>query len=191
MTETETTEAEAPELAEGIEELATTLAASLFENMAMIVDQQIDIRHSDFTTDSNPPSGADEVHISFRFTFRREDETRFACLLLPLEQTVTGACSMMMMPLDQATEICDSGTLDSTMKDAILEIGNMLSNAFTKVFAEAGRKETVSFHGCQGLRADAMAWIPVNNPEGWGILEGRGTWEGLGDFAFALAIPAE
>ena len=180
--------AETPEDLEQ-EELATALVASIFTNLSTIVDQEIRVETSESSESETPPAGPGCIHISFRFAIRSADKQRFACLLLPLEQVVAGACSMMMMPLDQVGEICESGTLDSTMKDAILEIGNMLSNAFTKVFTETGRKESVGFHGCQGLRADGIAWIPANNPEGWENLAGQGNWEDVGEFSFALGLP--
>ncbi len=172
------------------EELAKELSAGVLESLSMMVDKDITLSSQTVSASPGPPTGKDNVHIAFRFKAISPLGERFVCLLLPLDAAVSGACSVLMMPLDQVPGICSSGFLEPAIKEALLEIGNMLSSVFAQRLSEPGSKCSVSFHGCQGLRADRMAWVPLNNPEGWIHLEGEGVWEDVGKFRFGLGHAA-
>ncbi len=172
------------------EDLVHRIADAVIANLAMIVGSTIELGECTVTRFESRPAATGSVHLSFRLKFERGKEVKWGYLLLPLRQAVASACSMLMMPLSSVNEICASGRLDESMKDAMLEIGNMLGSAVRQGYQENKSKWNATFGGCQGVRDGVPPWLPNADEHPLWALEGSATWTGGDVFRLLLALPA-
>jgi len=102
------------------------------------------------------PAGARRVHVSFRLGLSPDGVTwSQGTVLFPLPDAIAMACFLLMIPDDEVQGRRREGHPDESLKDAMMEIGNMLAGAVGAGLGEArlaGWK--VRSEGCQGVRAD-------------------------------------
>lgn len=165
------------------------VATQVLENISAIVDRDLGLGEFEVQRLNRRSAGEKEVHISFRFKFILDGNTRFGCLLVPLTPAVGAACSMLMMPMAQVPEICASGELATPLKDALLELGNMLASAMGAAYQGHIEKVAVTFAGCQGVRAGTRPAMTYTEGDELLTIVARSQFEPLGQFAFIVLLP--
>jgi len=137
------------------------------------------------------PAGKGSIHISFKLAFRQEGGAkRHGALLVPLADAITMACFLLMIPEETVTARREETTLDTALKDAMLEIGNMIGGATNTALAELGLAGwSARSEGCQGVRADVRPAFPYT--EGSELLVARvaTTLEPFPSFELLLLLP--
>ncbi len=140
-----------PEQVECVEEIFQRIASDL----SMIADREITIGEIETTIETTRPAGRSKIHISFRLGFKGPAGTEHGCLLVPLPDAISLACCLMMVPADVVKSNRGLKTLDSTTKDAMLEVGNFICGATDSALRALGKENgKVSFEGCQGVKAN-------------------------------------
>jgi hypothetical protein len=165
------------------------VAAQLLESVSAIVDKELALGEFECSRREQRSAGEGQVHINFKFKFSLDGQVSHGCLLLPLTQAVAAACSMLMMPVAQVGEICSSGSLDTPIKDALLELGNMLASSLGAPYQEPCEQVSVQFAGCQGVRAGVRPAIPYREGSPLLTIEAHSIFEPFGRFRFLLLLP--
>lgn len=100
------------------------------------------------------PAGTGSVHVSFKLGFAAADGNElFGCLLVPLADAITMAAFLLMIAEDAVAARREEPTLDAALKNAMLEIGNMIASAAGSSLPELGlARWSVRSAGCQGVR---------------------------------------
>ncbi len=108
------------------------------------------------------PAGAHEVHISFKLVLSPLGAPeRHGALLVPLREALTMGCFLLMIPEEQVALRREDAGPDPALKDALLEIGNMIGGATQTALAELGLAGwSARSEGCQGVRADVRPAFP-------------------------------
>ncbi len=123
-------------------------------DLSMIADREMDVKAVETEILDHRPAGKSKIHISFRLGFSQGDEVLHGCMLLPLADAITLACSLMMIPENVIEQTRTQDTLDPTTKDAMLEVGNFICGATDAAFRALGAELKVIFEGCQGVKPD-------------------------------------
>ncbi|MEZ5974800.1 MAG: hypothetical protein R3F33_09285 [Planctomycetota bacterium] len=171
--------------AQCVEEVFQRVAGDL----SMIADMDLDIVEVQSEILDYRAAGGGVIHIAFRLGFEVGGELRHGCLVVPLADAVTLACSLMMVSPDVIAESRKLDTLDPTSKDAMLEVGSFVGGATDAAFRALDLPSKVSFEGCQGVRADVRPALIYH--EGEALLTARATVR-LGEFGestYLLLIP--
>ncbi|MCK6448569.1 MAG: hypothetical protein L6Q99_19430 [Planctomycetes bacterium] len=141
------------------------LASALFDRVAtdlsLICDREFVVESvTSVRRDSKLPAPK-KIHISFKFELRAGAEALNGSLIIPLPDSIALASYLMMMPDDAVKSNRNLTTLDRTMKDAMVEIGNLIGGAMDAVMREQS-SGTVSARsqGCQGIRAGQNPAFP-------------------------------
>jgi hypothetical protein len=121
------------------------------------------------------PAGKATIHISFKLGLCQDGgRTLHGALLLPLPEAITMACFLLMMPEDAVLSRRHELSLDPSLKQAMLEIGNLIGSASTTAMAYLGAAGwSVSSEGCQGVRPGVRPAFPYE--EGDELVVGRVT----------------
>ncbi|MEZ6013557.1 MAG: hypothetical protein R3F49_00455 [Planctomycetota bacterium] len=153
---------------QAIEEIFERITSDL----SMLADREIGVKELVVERHTARPAGAGKIHISFRFGAEEGEQIHHGTLLIPLPDSITLASFLMMLPDDTVRERRGWATLDDSLKDAMLEIGNFVGGA---VDAALRALETsvsrVRFEGCQGVRAGVRPALVYR--EGAPLLVGR------------------
>jgi hypothetical protein len=165
------------------------VATQVLENISAIVDKDLGLGEFEVQRLNRRSAGEGEVHISFRFKFVLDGNSKHGCLLIPLTQSVAAACSMLMMPMAQVPEICASGELATPLKDALLELGNMLASAMGSAYQEPFEKVAVTFAGCQGVRAGLRPALTYTEGSELLTVNAYSDFDPFGRFQFLLLLP--
>lgn len=153
---------------ECVEEIFQRIASDL----SMIADRELTLETTEVEIRDARPAGAGKIHISFRLGFRVGEERHHGCLLVPLPDAISLACSLMMVPEDVLVSSRARTSLDDTTKDAMLEVGNFITGATECALRALGIDAVkVTFEGCQGVRADVRPALTYR--EGDPLLVGR------------------
>jgi hypothetical protein len=137
------------------------------------------------------PAGQGAIHISFKLAFWPEGGAkRHGALLMPLPSAITMACFLLMMPEETVTQRREETTLDPALKDAMLEIGNMIGGATNTVLAELGLAGwSARSLGCQGVRADVRPAFPYQEGSELVVARIATTLEPFSAFELLLLVP--
>ena len=134
-----------------IEEILHRIASDL----SMIADRPMTLEILETYAANARPVGPEKIHISFRLGFKHGEEVDHGCLLIPMPDAITLACSLMMMQEDAILQARERRDLDATLKDAMLEVGNFVCGAADAAMrALAWEDVRVCFEGCQGVLPD-------------------------------------
>ena len=120
----------------------------------MIADREMEVSGVETEVMDHRPAGKSKIHISFRLGFMQGEDLLHGCMLLPLAEAITLACSLMMIPENVIAQTRKQNTMDATTKDAMLEVGNFICGATDAAFRALGADIKVVFEGCQGVRPD-------------------------------------
>jgi hypothetical protein len=136
---------------ECVEEVFQRIASDL----SMIADRELTVDSIETVLMDTRPEGRGKIHISFRLGFQAGTGIEHGCLLVPLPDAISLACCLMMVPGDVVKSNRSQKTLDSTTKDAMLEVGNFICGATDSALRALGIDDTkVSFEGCQGVKSN-------------------------------------
>src|SRR5688500_23569 len=73
------------------------------------------------------PAGSGKIHISFKLGLKSDNaRIKHGTLLMPLPEAITMACLLLMIPSETVALRRNESKLDAGLKDAMLEIGNMI-----------------------------------------------------------------
>ena len=173
---------------ECIEEIYQRIASDL----SMIADRDLAVTQVESALEETRPAGRGKIHISFRLGFQGPDEVQHGCLLVGLPDAISLACCLMMVPGDVVKANRNLKTLDSTTKDAMLEVGNFICGATDSALRALGMTDVkVSFEGCQGVNANVRPALIYH--EGEPLIVGRAQ-ASLADFpedGVLLVVPAK
>ncbi len=136
-------------------------------------------------------AGAGQVHISFRIGFVNENgDKKIGALLVPLPDAMTMACLLMMLPEDQLAVRRLEPAPDRTLKDGMIEIGNLVGGAIKSALAEVGLSNwSANSEGCQGLRAEMRPAFPYKEGSELIVARVRGRIEPFPAFELVLMLP--
>jgi len=153
---------------QAVEEILERITSDL----SMLADRELGVQEVTVERQTTRPAGPGQVHVSFRFGAEVGERLQHGALLVPLPDAITLASYLMMLPDAAVNERRKRATLDDSLKDAMLEIGNFVGGA---VDAALRAMETpvsrVRFEGCQGVRADVRPALVYN--EGDPLVVGR------------------
>jgi hypothetical protein len=161
-------------------------------DLSSVIGREVGLIGLDSRRERARPAGKDTVHISFKLGLRRDGgPARFGALLVPLPEAVSVACYLLMLPEDGVAARRAETTLDWALKDALLEVGNMVGNASNTALASLGAAGwSARSEGCQGVRPDVRPAFPYE--EGSDLIVGRATAriEPFPPFELLLILPA-
>jgi hypothetical protein len=165
MADTESLDA----LGEAMESSESSLAELAFEQVArdisLFSNREIEVDGVQVERGANRPRAAGEIHISFKVAFLHGGEAHFGSLFIPLSEALTLASLLLLKERDVIDEIRTRTGLDQELKDAVLEIGNLVGGALDNAlrwFLPAGY--SVRAASCQGVRESMPPWL--DNPPG-------------------------
>jgi hypothetical protein len=137
------------------QELAENIFRRVAGDLAMIADRAIHVQSVACERAKARAAGKSTIHISFKLGVQVEQRILHGAILVPLAEAVTLAGYLMMMPDDGVRTNRQTGTLDPTMKDAMLEVGNFVGGAVDAALRDYGiAKVKARSEGCQGVRAN-------------------------------------
>lgn len=169
-----------------VEEVLQRIAADL----SMITDRELVIGEAKVKKMNERPAGRGRVHISFRLGFEQAGELHHGCVLLPLAEAISLACFLMMVPDEGVTGKRKLTTLDETIKDAMLEVGNFIGGAADAALREAvGVEAKVRSEGCQGVRAGIRPALIYDEGEPLVVGTARASVHDYPEFDLIMMLP--
>lgn len=165
-----------PETSTALPELHQKLLNEALQRVAadlsVVTDRPLVIQAVECTRASARPAGRGSIHISFKLGVQSAAGIAHGTLLMPYAPAVALAAGMLMLSPEESQERTAQPTLDPTLKDALIEIGNFVASACGAALRTLGRPEVrVVSESCQGVRADtrpALAFV-----EGSSLTVGR------------------
>ena len=140
------------------EKLAKDIGDQISADLSMIIDRELTI--SSITSDRVEAKVAGEgvIHLSFRIEFQIAAEKHFGCLLMPLHAAIGVACYLMVLSDEEVAKQREATTLDRSMKDAMLEVGNFVGGSSDAVVRKwnSSSKMSARSAGCQGVAPGAV-----------------------------------
>lgn len=157
----------------GDKALVGGILAQISKDLGLMLGHELLLESARVERALTRPAGAGSIHISFKLGFHSASGVELSgCLLVPLADAVTMAGLLLMMPEDVIAARREEPTLDTPLKDAMLEIGSMLGGATGTALAELGlARWSVHSAGCQGVRAGVRPALPY--VEGSELVVGR------------------
>lgn len=141
-------------------------------DLGLIADRRIEVGPVATEVANARPAGRGKIHVSFRLGFEQAEGLLHGALLVPLPDAITLGCYLMMVPDEAVKAKRALTTLDTGLKDALMEVANFIGGATDAALRGLG-VEGLKVHseGCQGVRADvrpALGYV-----EGAALLVGR------------------
>ncbi|MFM7280779.1 MAG: hypothetical protein ACKO32_03265 [Planctomycetia bacterium] len=133
--------------------LLEPLLQRICADLAMIADKPFVLQKLESTRVGSRVAGARTIHISFKLGFQHRGRVLHGCLLMPLPDAIALAAYLMLVPDDAVKPKRSLTTLDSGLKDAMIEIGNFVSGAVDAALRESGMEDIrVRSESCQGVK---------------------------------------
>lgn len=172
-------------------QLVSGLLKRLNADLGMILGRELGFAAPRLERMNTRPVGKGSIHISFKLAFRQEGgEKRHGALLVPLADAITIACFLLMIPEETVSSRREETTLDTALKDAMLEIGNMIGGATNTALAELGLAGwSARSEGCQGVRADVRPAFPYTEGSALVVARVATTLEPYPPFELLLMVP--
>lgn len=161
---------------QAVEEIFQRICADL----SMIADRPFEVQKVDSQRASARVNGGRSVQISFKLGFQHKGRILHGCMLVPLADAITLASYLMLVPDDAVKAKRGLTTLDTGLKDAMIEIGNFVGGAVDAALRSAGVGELrVRSESCQGVKPNTRPAFTYE--EGAPLIVGRaklqlGTW---------------
>lgn len=172
--------------------LIRTILKHVVSDLAKMLGHKLTSKDERTERATERPVGPDQVHISFKLGLRGDDGiARHGTLLVPLPDSITMACLLLMTPAETVNARREEEELDDTLKDAMLEIGNMVGGATNTALLELGLEGWAArSEGCQGVRANVRPAFPYDS--GTELVVGRTVMKlaSFPPFGVILVIPA-
>ena len=169
-----------------IEEIFERIAGDL----AMIADREFSIASIETERMDSRPAGEGEIHISFKLGFETPDGNQHGCLLIPLRDAICLSCYLMMVSDDAVAKKRDETDLDSTTKDAMLEVGNFVAGATDSGLRALGVEGvTVGSEGCQGVKPDVRPALVYTDGTTLAVGRAKAKLHDFPEFEMLLILP--
>lgn len=156
----------------GEESLAELAFEQIARDISLLSNREVEVEGVDVERTEVRPRAEDEIHLSFKVAFLHEGDVRLGCLFVPLQEAITLACLLLLKPTEEIVKLRDQEDLEQGLKDAMLEIGNMVGGALDNAlrwFLPTGYQLRAA--SCQGVRRTMPPWL--DNPEGTTYLVAR------------------
>jgi len=136
--------------------------------------------------------GEDEtIRIAIRFGFKTPQGARVGFMQFPLSDALVLGGSLLMMPTEMIRAGMESQEPDEGQKEAIMEVGNLLSGAFDALLGKRLPDQTlVQFLGCQGVSPGNAPWVPGYTGESIAVRRQSVAFGDFEPFDLLIAIPA-
>lgn len=156
--------------------LSSRLLERVTQDLGVLIGREMVMEELRSERAAARPAGRQHIHISFKLAASRQGKPkRHGALLVPLPEAITLACLLLMIPEDGIARRREESELDPALKDAMLEIGNLIGGSCNAALSEhAGMTGwSLRSEGCQGVRPDVRPAFPY--VEGSELLVGRVT----------------
>lgn len=136
--------------------LCDALLRGICADLGMLLDRPLTVEGVDAARSLNKVAGERCVHIAFKFAVSVAGVAQHGALLVPFPEAIAFAGYLMMQSDDSVAALRKTPELDRAQKDAMVEVGNLITNSIDGVLREMlpGRISARS-EGCQGVRAGA------------------------------------
>ena len=157
-------------------ELVEEILHRVTSDLSMITDRAITTTAIEARRRHQRPAGAGVIHISFKLAVGTTTRSAQGCLLVPLPEAIAIASYLMMVPEELVAAKRAEVTLDSSMKDALQEVGTFIATAANTAVQALGLEQvSIRSEGCQGVRPDVRPALEY--VEGDELLVGEATAE--------------
>ncbi len=143
-------------------------------DVSMLIDKAFAVHQVAVEREDKRPVASGGVHISFKIAVQRGQVITHGAILVPFPEAVSLACWLQMLPDEEVRRRASGTTLDQTMKDGLLEIGNFIAGALATALRTVGVADArVVSEGCQGVRPGVRPALKY--VEGAPLTVGRGS----------------
>ena len=171
-------------------ELVEELFQRVASDLSMITDRDLLVTVKDVGRQTERPAGRNKIHIAIGIGIQKAEGVKHGCMLLPLADAISLACYLMMIPDDGVKGKRAMSTIDETIKDAMLEVGNFIGGAADAALREAvGIKAKVRAEGCQGVRPDIRPALVYNEGDSLVVGKAKGRIHDYPEFDLILMLP--
>lgn len=142
--------------------LVGAILARVAEDLGMLLGHDVEFEAPRIERARARPAGAGLVHISFKLGFGTPAGGHaYGAALVPLPDALTMSCFLLMIPEETVAARREEPAPDATLKDALLEIGNMIGGAANTALEKLGLSGwSARSEGCQGVRAGVRPAFP-------------------------------
>ncbi len=159
-------------------------------DLGMIIDRSVDVADCQAERVDCRVAGEGSIHISFRLGVRIDSINKQGCVLLPLAEAISVAGYLMMMSEDDVVQYRGRDTLDRSMKEAMLEVGNFIAGACDAVLRRSlPDGVSICSEGCQGVRADVRPALEYDEGEELTVGRARAAIDAFPEFDMILMLP--
>ncbi|MFT5051412.1 MAG: hypothetical protein ACI8QZ_002828 [Chlamydiales bacterium] len=162
----------------------------LGEDLSALIDRELAFASVEGERVTERPAGKGSIHISFRLGFKTDLALQHGYLLIPLADAISLAGCLLEIPEAGITSKRSLSTLDNGLKDAMVEIGNMIggsaSNALRALEVEGVK---VRFTGCQGVRAGIRPALIYRDETPLIVGSAKGSLPPFPAFKTVIALP--
>jgi len=172
------------------QELIQSIFDRIAADLGMIINRTVDV--AECRAERLRYRAADEgsIHISFRLGVRIDGVNQQGCFLLPLAEAVSVAGYLMMMSDEEVVEYRSRVTLDTAMKEALLEVGNFIAGACDAVLRPSlPEGASIRSEGCQGVRAGVRPALEYEEGEDLIIGHATGRIDEFPEFPLIVMLP--
>lgn len=142
--------------------MVAAILARIGEDLGMMLGHDVEFAVPRVERARTRPAGTGKVHISFKLGFvPRTGGKRHGAVLVPLPDAITMSCFLLMIPDESVASRRTETAPDATLKDALLEIGNMIGGAVNTALDTLGLAGwSARTEGCQGVRPGVRPAFP-------------------------------
>ena len=122
-------------------------------DLTLVADREIALSERETRWVTRRPAGVMDVHLSFRMMLTVGEQGLPGTLLLPRAEAIALASYLVMLHEEAVKDLRGQQEIDTTIKDALLELGNFVAGATDQAFKTANI-DNVSARtaGCQGVK---------------------------------------
>lgn len=171
--------------------LIAGVLARLAGELGTMLGQELSISTPTTERATARPAGQGQVHISFKLALAKDGGAKsHGALLVPLPEAITMACFLLMIPEESVPDRRLQTELDPALKDAMLELGNLVASAGQSALSELGAQGwSLASEGCQGVRANVRPAFPYREGSALVVGRARATLAGFPAFELILVLP--
>jgi len=159
-------------------------------DLGMIIDRSVRVGEGLVERVDARVAGEGCIHISFRLGVCVDGINKQGCLLIPLAEAISMAGYLMMMSEEDVAEYRGRDSLDTSMKEAMLEVGNFISGACDAVLRRSHlRGASIRSEGCQGVRADVRPVLECEHGEELVVARALARIDTFPEFEMILILP--
>ncbi len=171
--------------------LAGGILAGIARDLGTLLGHDLVLASPALERVTSRPAGQGQVHISFKLGLEREGAPRrYGALLVPLPDAITMATYLLMIPEETVAVRREETSLDPMLKDALLEIGNMIGAASHSALVGLGASGwSLRSEGCQGVRPDVRPAFPYQEGSELVVARTSARFEAFPPFELILMLP--